>query len=85
MTPDFNIGNLVEKHTGDYRAKGEVQGVFTMSNGAVRYVVEHKAEGGGSFFTSIQDRICDCWSARAKRNPMDSSVHRATRRDRPIM
>jgi hypothetical protein len=49
MTPDFNIGDLVEKHTGDYRAKGEVRGVFTMSNGAVRYVVEHKAEGGGSF------------------------------------
>jgi hypothetical protein len=49
MTTDFKIGDLVEKHTGDYRAKGEVRGVFTMSSGAVRYVVEHKAEGGGSF------------------------------------
>ncbi|MEA2834394.1 MAG: hypothetical protein QOG66_2596 [Methylobacteriaceae bacterium] len=43
------VGDLVEKHTGDYRAKGEIRGVFTMSSGAVRYVVEHKAEGGGSF------------------------------------
>jgi hypothetical protein len=49
MTTDFKIGDLVEKHTGDYRAKGEVRGAFTMSNGALRYVVEHKAEGGGSF------------------------------------
>jgi hypothetical protein len=49
MTTDFKIGDLVEKHTGDYRAKGEVRGVFTMSNGGLRYVVEHKAEGGGSF------------------------------------
>jgi hypothetical protein len=49
VTSEFKIGDLVEKHTGDYRAKGEVRGVFTMSRGAVRYVVEHKAEGGGSF------------------------------------
>jgi hypothetical protein len=46
---EFKIGDRVEKHTGDYRAKGEIRGIFTMSNGAVRYVVEHKAEGGGSF------------------------------------
>jgi hypothetical protein len=44
MTTDFKIGGLVEKHTGDHRAKGEVRGVLTL-----RYVVEHKAEGGGSF------------------------------------
>ncbi len=49
VTGEFKVGDLVEKHTGDYRAKGEVRGVFTMSRGAVRYVVEHKAEGGGSF------------------------------------
>jgi hypothetical protein len=49
VTSEFKVGDLVEKHTGDYRAKGEVRGVFTMSRGAVRYVVEHKAEGGGSF------------------------------------
>lgn len=46
---DYKIGDKVEKFTGDYRAIGEVRGVFTLSNGAVRYCVEHKAEGGGSF------------------------------------
>jgi len=45
----FAVGDLVEKHTGDYRAKGEVRGIFAMTNGAIRYVVEHRAEGGGSF------------------------------------
>lgn len=46
---EYTIGQQVEKHTGDYRAKGEVRGIFTMTSGAVRYVVEHRAEGGGSF------------------------------------
>lgn len=45
----FAVGDQVEKHTGDYHAKGEVRGIFAMKNGAVRYVVEHPAEGGGSF------------------------------------
>lgn len=45
----FSVGDQVEKHTGDYRAKGEVRGIFAMTNGAIRYVVEHPAEGGGSF------------------------------------
>src|SRR5437660_3380290 len=30
MTTDFKIGDLVEKHTSDYRAKIELRGVFTM-------------------------------------------------------
>jgi hypothetical protein len=45
----FNIGDPVYKFTGDYQIFGEVRGVFTMAGGAVRYAVEHKAEGGGSF------------------------------------
>ena len=46
----FAIGDLVEKHTGDYRAYGEIRGVFTITeNGPVRYVVRHTAEGGGFF------------------------------------
>jgi hypothetical protein len=45
----FNIGDPVEKFTGDYHAPGVVRGIFTMSSGALRYNVEHKAEGGGSF------------------------------------
>ena len=46
---DFYVGDQVEKHTGDYHAKGEVRGIFAMKNGAIRYVVEHPAEGGGSY------------------------------------
>lgn len=46
---EFDYGDPVEKFTGDYTAKGEVVGRFFMKSGAVRYVVEHQAEGGGSF------------------------------------
>jgi len=45
----FEIGDKVEKVTGDYRIKGEVRSVFTKANGETRLVVEHRAEGGGSF------------------------------------
>lgn len=45
----FEVGDLVIKVTGDYNIKGTVRSVFTMENGAIRIVVEHKAEGGGSF------------------------------------
>lgn len=48
--PAFKIGDWVEKHTGDYRASGEVRSVFTIHDGGpVRYVVRHAAEGGGFF------------------------------------
>lgn len=47
--PAFQIGEQVEKYSGDYRAKGEVRGIFAMKNDAIRFVVEHEAEGGGSF------------------------------------
>jgi hypothetical protein len=47
--PAFQLREKVEKWTGDYRAKGEVRGIFPMKNGAIRFVVEHQAEGGGSF------------------------------------
>jgi hypothetical protein len=46
---EFDYGDPVEKFTGDYTAKGEVVGRFFMKSGAARYVVEHQAEGGGSF------------------------------------
>ena len=45
----FQVGERVTKVTGDYRISGEVRSVFRMANGQVRLVVEHKAEGGGSF------------------------------------
>lgn len=49
IPPVFTVGEQVEKHTGDYTAGGEVRAVFAMKNGAIRFVVEHQAEGGGSF------------------------------------
>jgi len=49
IPPVFMIGEQVEKHTGDYTARGEVRAVFALKNGAIRFVVEHQAEGGGSF------------------------------------
>lgn len=45
----YEIGDQVEKFSGEYRAFGEVRTRFTTKRGAVRYVVEHEAEGGGSF------------------------------------
>lgn len=37
----FNIGDIVEKVTGDYRVDGEVRAAFTTKAGKVRYAVEH--------------------------------------------
>lgn len=45
----FEVGDTVLKHTGEYNIQGEVRSVFTKKDGAVRLVVEHQAEGGGSF------------------------------------
>lgn len=49
IPPVYQVGDIVEKCTGDYRAKGQIRGMFAMKSGQVRYVVEHQAEGGGSF------------------------------------
>ncbi len=46
----LRIGDHVEKYTGDYKVKGEVRGVFrAASDSPIRYVVAHRAEGGGLF------------------------------------
>jgi hypothetical protein len=47
---EFEVEQRVEKHTGDYKAYGTVVGMFRIHNGQMRYVVEHKAEGGGCFY-----------------------------------
>lgn len=46
---NFQIGDRVLKVTGDYHIYGEVRSIFTKADGSERLVVEHKAEGGGSF------------------------------------
>ena len=46
---EFGIGDYVKKVTGEYQIYGEVRSVFQKQDGATRLVVEHKAEGGGSF------------------------------------
>lgn len=38
----MNVGDKVEKFTGDYQLEGEVRSVFTTKSGKVRYVVEHE-------------------------------------------
>ncbi|WP_234911306.1 hypothetical protein [Allorhizobium taibaishanense] len=72
----FKIGDMVEKYTGDYSARGEVRGIFATTRGAVRYVVEHQAEGGGSF--------CHIYSEHnlrlARRLPTSNWAERATSR-----
>ncbi len=37
----FNIGDRVIKHTGDFQLSGEVRAVFTTAAGKPRFVVEH--------------------------------------------
>ena len=46
---EFQIGDYVKKVTGEYHIYGTVVSVFNKLDGATRLVVEHKAEGGGSF------------------------------------
>jgi hypothetical protein len=41
MTERYEIGDKVEKFTGDYQLPGEVRAVFTTRAGKLRYVVEH--------------------------------------------
>lgn len=46
---EFKVKDRVRKVTGEYNISGEVRSVFTKANGQIRLVVEHNAEGGGSF------------------------------------
>lgn len=46
---EFRVKDRVRKVTGEYNISGEVRSVFTKANGQIRLVVEHNAEGGGSF------------------------------------
>jgi hypothetical protein len=38
---EFQVGDRVEKHTGDYHLEGVVVGHAVTLSGKVRYVVEH--------------------------------------------
>lgn len=46
---EFQVGDYVKKVTGEYQIYGTVVSVFQKLDGATRLVVEHVAEGGGSF------------------------------------
>ena len=43
----MNVGDQVQKFTGDYKWRGEVRSVFKTKAGKVRIVVEHPADEGG--------------------------------------
>ena len=45
----YVIGDYVKKVTGEYQIYGTVVSVFKKMDGATQLVVEHNAEGGGSF------------------------------------
>lgn len=59
----FIVGDKVEKYTGDYKAKGEVRGCFSLYDGGPwRYIVRHEAEGGGYFchiYSENNIKLCD--------------------------
>lgn len=46
---EYTIGDYVKKVTGEYQIYGTVVSIFKKMDGATRLVVEHIAEGGGSF------------------------------------
>lgn len=46
---DFYVGQRVRKVTGEYNITGIIRSIFQKGDGATRMVVEHNAEGGGSF------------------------------------
>lgn len=49
MTIEFAVGDYVKKVTGEYQIHGTVVSVFKKLDSSTRLVVEHFAEGGGSF------------------------------------
>lgn len=53
LTPKFQIGQLVQKWTGDYTGPGRVRGISTLENGSIRYLVGHRIEGGTGEFLHI--------------------------------
>lgn len=68
----FKVGDRVTKVTGDYNISGIVRSVFTMENGAVRVVVEHKAEGGGSFLHVYGEaNLVKTFTANSPRVPVE--------------
>lgn len=46
---EYIVGDYVKKVTGEYQIHGTVVSVFEKLDGSTRLVVEHCAEGGGSF------------------------------------
>lgn len=59
----FHIGQRVKKVTGDYHITGEVRSIFTKADGGVRLVVEHNAEGGGSFLHIYGEANLIAWES----------------------
>jgi hypothetical protein len=53
MTLKFEVGDRVEKWTGDYTGPGIVRGICRIGNDKVRYLVGHQIAGGTGEFLHI--------------------------------
>jgi hypothetical protein len=52
--PEYEIGDRVEKFTGDYSGEGEIRGYFyAWEGGPLRYIVKHTLEGGRGYLCHI--------------------------------
>jgi hypothetical protein len=51
--PKFELGQRVEKWTGDYGGPGIVRGIMNNANEQLRYLVGHKIEGGHGEFLHV--------------------------------
>jgi hypothetical protein len=74
----FQVGDLVEKFTGDYRAPGEVRAVFTVwDGGPVRYCTRPRAVATSA--TSTAKPICAKLPLHAGQKATRRLMRKATR------
>jgi len=58
ITP-FNVGDYVEKHTGEARYFGWIVGIYLTRRGSLRFVVEIDPQGFQMIVAEAQIRMAD--------------------------